>query len=367
MRFLALLFSLRLHVHHERRTDDRRSDDCRPFDPVQYLERTWTRLYIAAQRETLRSTVAESPVRSTRPLIRPFLAIPLFFVSFYLLFFFSLPLVYPAEMGLYITDEIQLKVADAFMEEGEYYRAVSEYKRFLILFPESDRADYALFRIGMAYYQGEEYERSVRSFSSLRGEYSESAYVSKGSYFQGLGYWKLKQFENARNVFDTLAETYPQSEFAPIALVAASLVSLDEGNISGSSRRLERLVDRYPDHPSSARGKEAIPLLGQHEKLPQKSKTLAAMLSAIVPGSGYVYAGRYGDGVTAFLINALWIAGVVTGISAEYYAAAGIVAGVGVPFYLGNIYGSANAAQKWNLNVKRDHRNQVYLTLEFNF
>ncbi len=300
-----------------------------------------------------------------RPLIRSFSALPFFFFSFY--FLFSLPPAYPAERGLYITDEIQLKVADAFMEEGEYYRAITEYKKLLILFPDSDQADYALFRIGLAYYQGEEYEHSVRAFSSLRGTYSRSAYLSKSYYFEGLGNWKLKQFENARNAFDTLAETDPQSEFAPLALVAASLVSLDEGNIAVSTHRLERLIDRYPDHPGSAHGKQALPLLAQYEKLPQKSKTLAAILSAILPGSGYVYAGRYGDGVTAFLINALWIAGVVTGISAEYYAVAGIVAGVGVPFYFGNIYGSANAAKKWNLDVKRDLRNRVYLTLEFNF
>ena len=299
-----------------------------------------------------------------RPLLRSFLILPFCF-CFYLLF--CLPSAYPAEKGLYITDEVQLKVGDTFMEEGEYYRAITEYKKLLILFPDSDRADYALFRIGMAYYQGEEYEQSVRSFSSLSGKYPESAYLSESSYFQGLGYWKLKQFENARTAFDTLAETYPQSEFAPPALVAASLVSLEEGNIPVSTQRLERLIDRYPDHPVSAHGREAIPLLDQYEKLPQKSKTLAGVLSAILPGSGYIYAGRYGDGITAFLINALWIAGVVTGISAEYYAVAGIVAGVGVPFYLGNIYGSANAVQKWNLNLKRDVRNRVYLTLEFKF
>jgi hypothetical protein len=46
---------------------------------------------------------------------------------------------------------------------------------------------------------------------------------------------------------------------------------------------------------------------------------------------------------------------------------AGIVGGIGLPFYFGNIYGSANAAKKWNLSVKRDLRNRVFLTLEFNF
>jgi hypothetical protein len=34
---------------------------------------------------------------------------------------------------------------------------------------------------------------------------------------------------------------------------------------------------------------------------------------------------------------------------------------------LGNIYGSANAAKKWNLGVKREYRDKVSLTLEFEF
>jgi tetratricopeptide (TPR) repeat protein len=278
-----------------------------------------------------------------------------------------LSLAHPAEKGVFITDAVQLKMADAFMEEGEYYRAITEYKKLLILFPDSEWADYALFRMGIAYYNGEEYESALRSFSALRDKYPESSYIPKGYYFEGLGYWKLKRLKEARTAFDALSEDYPRSEHAPLALVAASLVGLEEENISLSTDRLERLINRYPDYPGSTNAKEAIPVIRQYPKLPEKSKTLAAILSAIIPGSGYVYAGHLGDGITAFLINALWIAGVATGIHGGYYAVTGIVAGVGLPFYFGNIYGSANAAKKWNLGVKRDFRNRVYLTLEFNF
>jgi outer membrane protein assembly factor BamD (BamD/ComL family)/TM2 domain-containing membrane protein YozV len=286
--------------------------------------------------------------------------LPLFFLS-------SFSLAISAEKGVFITDEVQLKIAEAFMEEGEYYRAVTEYKKLLILFPDSEWADYALFRMGIAYYNGEEYASSVRSFSALRDKYPESSYIPEGYYFEGLGYWKLKRFKEARAAFDALAEDYPQSEHAPLALVAASLVGLEEGNIPLSTDRLERLINQYPEYPVSTKAKEAIPMIGQYQRLPEKSKTLAAILSAIIPGSGYIYAGHWGDGITAFLINALWIAGVATGIHSGYYAVCGILAGVGLPFYFGNIYGSANAAKKWNLGVKMDFRNRVYLTLEFNF
>jgi hypothetical protein len=69
----------------------------------------------------------------------------------------------------------------------------------------------------------------------------------------------------------------------------------------------------------------------------------------------------------AFFINALFIAGTVTAVRMENYALAGIVGGVGLPFYIGNIYGSANAAKKWNIGVRRELRDQVFITLDFKF
>lgn len=86
-------------------------------------------------------------------------------------------------------------------------------------------------------------------------------------------------------------------------------------------------------------------------------------MSAILPGSGYIYAERYGDGITAFLINGLFIAGTIAAIHQENYAVAGIVGGVGVPFYLGNIYGSANAAKKWNLGARSEITRKIHSTL----
>jgi TolA-binding protein/TM2 domain-containing membrane protein YozV len=258
-------------------------------------------------------------------------------------------------------------MADVFMEEGENFRAITEYKKFLILFPDSEKADYALFKTGMAYYRGEEYEPSVKSFSILREKYRTSRYLPEASYYEGLSYWKIKDREKARSAFDTLSEVFPQSEFAPLALVAGSLLALEEENVSVSMNRLERVTDRYPEYSGSKSVKEAMTLIDQYPRLPQKSRTLAGVMSAILPGSGYIYADRVGDGITALIINGLFIVGTITAIYGENYAVAAIVGGIGVPFYVGNIYGSANAAKKWNLGVKRDLRNKVFLTLDFNF
>jgi len=290
----------------------------------------------------------------------------LLLASFFL-FLLSFPSVFSAlraeDTGILLMGNVQLRIADAFMEEGEYYRAITEFKKYLILFPDSGRADYASFSIGMAYYKGEEFRAAARSFSSMRERYPGSAHALPARYYEGFSRWKLKEYEEARRTLEALAEDYPESAYAPRALVASSLVALDEDKPDISRAGLERFVDRYPGHPGAGNVKEALALLERYQDLPHKSPGLAGFMSAVLPGSGYMYAEHYGDGVTAFLINGLFIAGAVAGFHQENYAVGTIVAGIGLPFYVGNIYGSANAAKKWNLGVRNDCIEKIHLTL----
>jgi len=262
-----------------------------------------------------------------------------------------------------LTGDLQLTIADAFMEEGEYYRAVTEYKKFLILFPDSAKADYAAFEIAMAYFKGGEYGAAARSFLALRERYPESGYAIQAGYLEGSSQWKLKNYDRAREALEALVEQHPESEYAPPSLVVTCLAALDENKAEVSRQALKRFLDRYPGHPGEENVREAAVQIDRYQELPEKSPVLAGVMSAILPGSGYIYAEHYGDGITAFLINGLFIAGTITAIHQENYAVAGIVGGVGVPFYLGNIYGSANAAKKWNLGARNEVIQKIHSIL----
>ena len=126
---------------------------------------------------------------------------------FYLLLLTVLWLTFPAplsaaEKGILLTEEVQLKVADSFMAEGEYYRAVTEYKKFLILFPDSEQSDSVLFKIGMAYYQGDEFETAARAFTSVGVRYPDSRYAPTAGYHAGLCYWRLDRLDAGRVTVD---------------------------------------------------------------------------------------------------------------------------------------------------------------------
>ncbi len=275
----------------------------------------------------------------------------------------AVPLLHAEDGAVRLTGDLQLKVADAFMDEGEYYQAVTEYKRYLILFAGSEKADYAAFRIGQAYFRGEEYAAAARAFQGLREKYPASGYAVEAGYLEGLSLWKMKAYDRARTTLAVLAEEHPESDYAPRALVVVSLAALDEDKEETSRRAMGRFLERYPGHPGVQGVKEAMALLDRYRELPEKSPALAGFMSAILPGSGYIYAEHYGDGITAFIINGLFIAGTVAAIHNENYAVAGIVGGVGVPFYLGNIYGSANAAKKWNLGVRNELTRKIHALL----
>ena len=119
----------------------------------------------------------------------------------YLLFILlaSVSPIHADDGAVLLTGDVQLKIADAFMEEGEYYRAVTEYKKFLILFPDSGKADYATFEIGMAYFKGEEYGAAARSFLAMREKYPESGYAIQAGYLEGSSQWKLKNYDRAQD------------------------------------------------------------------------------------------------------------------------------------------------------------------------
>ena len=82
------------------------------------------------------------------------------------------------------------------------------------------------------------------------------------------------------------------------------------------------------------------------ESLPSKSRWLAGSLSALLPGSGQLYAGRAADGAVAFLTNAILIGGTVAAARHDEDATAAALGFVAFGFYAGNVYGAANAAAK---------------------
>jgi outer membrane protein assembly factor BamD (BamD/ComL family)/TM2 domain-containing membrane protein YozV len=252
------------------------------------------------------------------------------------------------------------------MADGEYYRAVTEYLRYLYLFPDSERAPYALLQIGLAHFRGGEYQRAIDYFARVRASYAPEHFAA-AAYHEGLCYERLNQPAKAQDAFERAVVFDTAGAPAREALLGKALGQVRQGDLAGGRTELERFRAFYPNEPRSEKVVQAEGLIDAQAAVPRKSPLLAGILSAVVPGSGQAYAGKYRDGLVALLVNGLFIAGTAVAIDQENYATAAVVGGIGLPFYLGNIYGAANAANKWNLSLHRDLRDRLAVTLDYRY
>ncbi len=271
-----------------------------------------------------------------------------------------------APRTLVITDELQLGLADSFMAEGEYYRAITEYKKFLYFFPEAEQTAYVQLQIGMAHYHGGECPQAIAAFARVRQTYP-SQHFATAAFYEGVCRSRLHEPAVAQDGFARVLAAEPGTPLAAEALAGTSLAALDRDDWAGSRAALEQLAADYADTPQGLGARDGLPLLAAAQARPRKSPLLAGTLSAVVPGSGHAYAGHYRDGLVAFLVNGLFITATAVAIDHENYPAAALLAGVGLPFYLGNIYGAASAADQWNLRIARDLHDELAIRLDFHY
>lgn len=271
-----------------------------------------------------------------------------------------------AAQSIVLTDDIQMALGQAFMAEEDYYRAITEYKKLIFLFPDSEHLPGALYQIGLAYYNGKDYESAVKSFARVRQTYAAS-YFSSAALHEGLSYEKLGRDDAAALAYERsrmFNASHPDAANAHLSIV---LNAAEHDDIAKVRSELNDFQVNYPEKVSVPLTQELFSLIDTYEAQPKKSPGLAGTMSAIIPGSGQAYANHYKDGLMAFAVNGLFIAATIAAIDNRNYALAGIVGGIGVPFYVGNIYGAANAAQKWNLSLSRKLRNDLSMSLNYHF
>lgn len=231
---------------------------------------------------------------------------------------------------LELTDRGVWEYAETLFRGREYYRAISEYKRLLHYFPGSGLSLAARVRIGEALLNGGEPAGSIGHFSGLLDSGAMAPYRPPLLYLRGLGH-----LENERHLPYAMREGH-------IALALADLrASLDAAREEWPLRpRVGGFVSAMETPP---------------DDLPSKSPLLAGTLSALLPGAGSAYVGRWSEAALSFFINALFI-GATANAARKDNDDLAVVLGVGaLAFYAGNIYAAVNGAYKYNDRVQADY------------
>ncbi|MHC1706271.1 MAG: hypothetical protein AB9842_01985 [Bacteroidales bacterium] len=140
-----------------------------------------------------------------------------------------------------------------------------------------------------------------------------------------------------------------------LELPVKQLISLELAGIALLERdyqafRSEVSKFTYEYYPLAAEQKNLIRYEGLLQSFKPKSPWLAGIMSAMVPGSGKIYAGKTGEGIAGFLVVAC-----LGLVGWENYNKDGLLdwktlmsGGIFTIYYTGNILGSAKAAQRHN-------------------
>jgi TolA-binding protein/TM2 domain-containing membrane protein YozV len=231
------------------------------------------------------------------------------------------------------------------MHEGEYFRAVTEYRRFLFSFPQDPRQAMVHFRIALALYRGQQYEEALHLFREVAHRYPDSSYGKQAWLWQGESLLRQTQYKAAEQLYTQLLEQFSDDEIGQLARYQRGWTLLYQRKWQEASRQFRQLT------PESALFRVAHRLADEvldGEHLPTKSPLVAGILSGLLPGSGQLYNGRAGDALLAFFLNGLFIAGIAQAVTQGELAAAGILSFFEAGWYAGNVYGAINGAHKHN-------------------
>lgn len=242
------------------------------------------------------------------------------------------------------------KYGDNFRQMGEYYRAITEY--YLALFNEENNCKKAdlYIKIGESYFLAKQNNDVLENYDKadkLCPEKHDYILYLRGRYFFVRGYYQMSTLVWKRMEHNKMKEL---------------LVGLSKG-MEGDKQQARDYLLKYADkHKGSAsKIKGIIDYMASHN-IKKKSPILALTLSALLPGAGQIYTAHYGEASMSFVVNGIFAFLAYQGLRKAQnipnygYTEFGFWSFIGMGFYLGNIYGAALSAERYNKNQRLLYR-----------
>jgi tetratricopeptide (TPR) repeat protein len=233
----------------------------------------------------------------------------------------------------------ELVIGDVFAREWDLYRAITCYKRALILIPQEavDRRLQLYYDLILAYYLGNKYQEVITLFEE--GELSQA-----DSHFPAFNHLLVMLYDSYQQVhIDEKAACVMQAiqKYSPETAEDLLLYTfIKTGELEAARKQIEQ-------HRESEALRADLDFYDQYAKSPQ----LARRLNAILPGAGYYYVGQKRSAITSFLINTLFVWASYEFFNRGYTAAGCITSSLEAGWYLGGINGAGIEAHEFNTRL----------------
>lgn len=230
----------------------------------------------------------------------------------------------------------EYRIALMFAEDFDLYRAITGFKRALCLLPEecACRRLELEYQIALSYFLGQKYLETTYTVETTGLIAADATFPAFDDLLLILFecYTQLGKEAHAAHIMGLIQEENPlqAKKLSLLSVVKqADFETLcQQASCAPEYKYLDRIVCGYQ--------KEA------------KSIRKAQWLNATLPGAGYWYVGQKETAVTAFIINALFIAAASQFFYRGYIAAGAITLSLETGWYFGGITGAGYAAKYYN-------------------
>jgi tetratricopeptide (TPR) repeat protein len=240
--------------------------------------------------------------------------------------------------------------AERLFEEEDYFRAITEYKRFIFLTPESELTETCYFRICESYFGAGRWQDAIDSLDKFLALYPKSRLSHDALLLKGRAEKYLKRYHEALSSFERVI-SLNSGPLRDKAYFESALVYVELENWVMARESFSHIPEGsvlYPKAWIFSSGLEDV------DGIPHKSPAVAGTLAAILPGSGHLYTERPRDALVAFLLNAAFIWAAVELFQDDNYVAGGVVTFFELGWYTGNIYSAVGSAHKYNRRAKNE-------------
>jgi hypothetical protein len=256
----------------------------------------------------------------------------------------------PSAQDDYYTKENILKFAEFLYRNGEYERAIGEYLRVTALCQDQKLKDTLRYKIAVADIKIAKPVMARKYCSGIPADTADSLLGAKAACLSAYAYYLEKKYDLSA-VFASQTILWVDDGEMKLRLAQIRIGALlKQGLWKDATVEAKKTMELFEKEQGDSLTRKLYAIGTDGMKLHLKNAALAGVMSAIVPGSGKVYADRAGDGLFSFLF-----VGAMAWQTFIGYKKDGLVSvrcltfGLfGSAFYGGNIYGSINAAHLYN-------------------
>ncbi len=239
------------------------------------------------------------------------------------------------------------------INKGNYWGAMTEIDRLLYYFPN----DFSLNpQIGLSHlkcYEG------LGKYSAGLGLYYSFPSVLRSDYRISLAASHLLEltsdWDGAIDLYKECAGAFDGSLHNVSPYGRLSVLYLRKGDYEQSLQMIEKRAAVEENYPSLVQSQRVV---CEARDASRKSSALAQALS-IIPGAGYLYAGAPSNALTSLLVNCLLGYATYTSFNSGNTGVGVILGALTLSFYVGNSFGAASCASRYNERILERSVNQL--------